>query len=138
MAVSVSQKLAETIFNTKRPFKMKTPDLYLGLGNAVYALVKADGQLQQEESISARYLLLEQPHGDLAMQSFQLCEHYGTSAEEAYQFALRRFSFNRKDFDNKLKKQFVQIIQKISEADSRVSGKEIAFIKRFRTDIKRI
>ncbi|MCU0338773.1 MAG: TerB family tellurite resistance protein [Spirosomaceae bacterium] len=117
---------------------MNTPDLYMGLGSAVYALVKADGQLHEEESVSARKLLLEQPHGDLAMQSFQLREHYGTSAEEAYQFAFRRFAANREVFDGELKKQFVEILQKIAEADSRVSGKETDFIKRFRKDLRRI
>lgn len=117
---------------------MKTPDLYMGLGSVVYALVKADGQLHSEESLSARRLLLEQPYGDLAMQSFQLSEHYGTSPDEAYQFAFRRFAANREAFDVQLKRQFVDILQQIAEADNRVSGKEIDFIKRFRKDLRRI
>lgn len=56
--------------------KSLTPNLFIGLGSAVYALIKSDGQLQHQASIKARLVLVEQLHGEIAMQSFQLREHY--------------------------------------------------------------
>ena len=113
------------------------PNLYIGLGSAVYALVKADGHLQSAESIKARMLLVEEPHGELAMQSFIMREHYGIPADEAYNFALRCFASNKKALNKSLKEHFTSLIQKIAEADQTVSSQEIEFIKRFRRDIKR-
>ncbi len=118
--------------------KVLTPSLYIGLGSAAYALVKMDGQLHLQESLKARLRLVEEPHGELAMQSFQLREHYQTPVEEAYNFALRCFASNRKELNADIKKYFVKIIQNIAEADDHVSGKETEFIRRFRRDLRKI
>ncbi|TAE98224.1 MAG: TerB family tellurite resistance protein [Runella slithyformis] len=114
------------------------PNLYIGLGSAVYALVKADGHLQSVESLRARMVLIEQPHGDLAMQSFILREHYDTAPEEAYTFALRCFVTNRKALSKNLKRNFVALMQRVAESDQQVSGKEVEFIERFRRDIQQL
>jgi uncharacterized tellurite resistance protein B-like protein len=114
------------------------PNLYIGLGSAVYALVKADGHLHSTESIKARMLLVEQPHGELAMQSFIMREHYDIAPEEAYNFAIRCFESNKSAINSKVKKQFIDLMQRVVEADNRVSGKEEEFIKRFRRDIQKL
>lgn len=111
------------------------PNLYIGLGSAVYALIKMDGQLHELESLKARNVLIEVPHGELAMQSFQLREHYRTPVEEAYHFAMRCFSSHSNELDVATREHFIKIMEKIAEADERISGKEIAFIRRFRHDI---
>lgn len=119
---------------------MKTcvPDLYIGLGSAVYALIKIDGQLHKLESLKARNVLIEEPHGELAMQSFQLREHYQTPVEEAYNFAMRCFSSRSKELDNPTRKYFIKIMENIAKADERVSGEETEFIRRFRRDIRKV
>jgi uncharacterized tellurite resistance protein B-like protein len=118
--------------------KIVSPDLYIGLGSAAYALIKVDGQLHELESIKARKVLIEEPHGELAMQSFQLREHYQTPVEEAYTFAMRCFSSHSKDMDEATREYFIKIITQIAQADERVSGKETEFIHRFRRDICKV
>jgi uncharacterized tellurite resistance protein B-like protein len=119
---------------------MKTivPNLYIGLGSAVYALIKIDGQLQDQESLKARKVLINEPHGELAMQSFQLREHYQTPVEEAYNFAMRCFASHSKDLDDSTREYFIKIMTDIAQADERVSGKETEFIRRFRRDIRKV
>jgi uncharacterized tellurite resistance protein B-like protein len=114
------------------------PNLYIGLGSAVYALIKVDGQLHELESIKARNVLIEEPHGELAMQSFQLREHYQTPVEEAYSFAMRCFSSHSKELDAPTRKYFIKIMEDIAKADERISGKETEFIRRFRRDIRKV
>lgn len=119
---------------------MKTciPNLYIGLGSAVYALIKIDGQLHELESLKARNVLIEEPHGELAMQSFQLREHYQTPVEEAYSFAMRCFSSHSNELDNPTREYFIKIMEDIAKADERISGKETEFIRRFRRDIRKV
>ncbi|MEZ4904603.1 MAG: TerB family tellurite resistance protein [Spirosomataceae bacterium] len=118
--------------------KNLTPNLYIGLGSAVYALIKSDGQLHDPSSINARMALIEVPNGEMAMQSFQIREHYQTPAEEAYSFALRCFSTHRKELNANVKKFFVKLLKKIAKADNHISNKEVAFINRFQRDLQRI
>ncbi|MEI7581527.1 TerB family tellurite resistance protein [Runella sp.] len=118
--------------------KILNPCLYIGLGSAVYALVKTDGQLHLHESLKARIRLVEEPHGELAMQSFQMREHYQTTIEDAYSFAMSCFASHRNELNAATRKYLVKVVEKIAEADEQVSGKEIAFIRRFRRDIRKI
>ncbi|MFN4146496.1 MAG: TerB family tellurite resistance protein [Runella sp.] len=115
-----------------------SPNLYIGLGSAVYALVKTDGNLHSPESLRARMLLIEQPHGDLAMQSFIVREHYDVSPEEAYNFALRCFKSNKNELDADAKKSLVSVIKRVAEADKHISKKESEFIKRFQRDLRKL
>ncbi|GAB2561313.1 tellurite resistance TerB family protein [Spirosoma aerophilum] len=113
-------------------------DLYLGLGNLVYALAKVDGRIQSEETQLARQLLGEQPHGDLALHAFFLLEDCNVPVEDAYAFAMRRFVNNKKVLTAPTKKQFVDILVRIADAYEETSRKEQEFIKRFRRDIRRL
>jgi len=115
-----------------------TPNLYIGLGSAVYALVKSDGHLHNIASLKARMILMDEPHGELAMQSFIMREHYNIPADEAYSFAMRCFVEEKKALKNSLKKYFITLIQKVAEADQQVSDQEAAFIQHFRRDIHQI
>jgi uncharacterized tellurite resistance protein B-like protein len=118
--------------------KRITPNLYNGLGSAVYALVKIDGQLHLEESIKARMVLVEEPNGELAMQSFQLREHHQTPVEEAYNLALSCFVSNHKEFNPRIKKYFTKILKKVISSDDRISEKETEFLQRFQQDLHRL
>lgn len=115
-----------------------SPNLYIGLGSVVYALVKADNQLHNLGSLKARMTLIESPHGELAMQSFIVREHDNIAPDDAYRFALCCFTSDKKAFTKQVKKQFMALIQKVAQADQHVSSEEMKFIKRFRFDIQGI
>lgn len=118
--------------------KKITPNLYNGLGSAVYALIKKDGQLHLEDSLKARLVLLEQPQGAWAIHSFQLREHHQYTVEEAYRFAIECFIANRKELKPKVKRYFINIMEKIAQADNQVTGKEVEFLQKFRNDLEKI
>lgn len=116
----------------------KNPDLAMGIGSIVYALVKLDGRLQLAEMQMVKELLACEPHGDLALQAFFLREDYGESAQEAYAFGLRRFKANRGNIDKITKKRYVHVLQKVAEAHDDVSNKERNLIRDFRRELRRL
>ena len=63
----------------------------MGLGSALYAMAKADGRLQSEETETLRMLLLNDPDARPALEAFDIQDKYDVPAEEAYEYALRRF-----------------------------------------------
>lgn len=113
-------------------------DLYMGLGSVVYALAKVDGRVQLAEMQIIKELLAKVPYGDLALYAFFLRENCGETVEEAYAFAMRRFTNNRKALTELTKKEFVNILIRIAEAHDETSRKEQELIKRFRRDLRRL
>ena len=115
-----------------------SPHLYTGLGSAVYALIKKDGQLHLEDSLKSRLILLEQPQGVLAIHSFQLSEHHKYTVEEAYRYAIECFITHRKELKPRVKKYFIKVMEKIAQADSCITEKEMEFLQKFRQDLYRL
>ena len=114
---------------------MPKQDLYIGLGGLLYALTKTDGRLQPEEFKTVQEVLYQNQNGEIALYAFQLWETHNTHLEEAYQFALRRFKENKKDFDAETKKKFITILQQVAMAYDGISRKEKDLLKRCRRDI---
>lgn len=124
--------------NNPKTEPIEIPDLYLGLGNIVYALAKVDGRIQGEETLIVRELLKRQPYGDLALHAFFLLENCDVPVEEAYAFAMRRFTDNRRSLTEPVKKQFITILQQVAESYDQTSRKEHELIKRFRRELRRL
>ena len=114
------------------------PDFQLGLGHIVYVLAKIDGCIQPEEMTLARSLLAQQPQNELALFAFDLLEECDTPVEEAYDFAIRRFTSSRKELDESTKKEYVAILLRVAEAYDDISRKERELIQRFRRDLRRL
>jgi len=110
----------------------------MGLGSALYALAKIDGVLQEAETATVKHILAQHPYGDIALSAYVYKEAFNAPAEQAYEFALRRFTANRNELDDDLKKQFIFILEQVALAHDDISRKESAFIRRFRRDIRRI
>lgn len=117
---------------------MPKQDLYIGLGSMAYALAKADGRLQTEEVILLQQILLEEPHGEVALSVVTLHDRYGVKSEEAYQFAFRRFATNRCELNESLKKKFLGILQHVAESFEGVSRKEQEILRRCRKELTRL
>src|SRR5687768_7620801 len=94
-----------TLPTLKTSAPMPQQDLYIGLGSVAYALAKMDGRLQPEEAAALQQLLREETHGEIACNAFSFNDQYGVKAEDAYQFAFRRFTENRRDLNADLKKK---------------------------------
>lgn len=103
-----------------------------------YALAKMDGTLQPEELNTFRQVLNEEPHGEIALSMISLNDRYGVNAEEAYRFALRRFSENKRELDDDLKKKFIGILQRVADSHDGTSRKEQELIRRCRKELSRL
>ncbi len=126
------------LYSQIKTITMPIQDLYIGLGNLLYTLAKADGRLQPEERTTIEKLLHQDKNGEIALNAFQLRETFNSSLEEAYGFALRRFTENRKDFNAETRKKFVSILQQVALAASGISDKEKDILKRCRRDLGKI
>lgn len=114
------------------------PDLYMGLGSMMYALAKTDGKLQLDEMQTVKELLAREPHGELALYALMLREEYDETVEEAYAFAMRRFTSQRGQINEATKKHFVHLLERVANAHDDVSRKERDIIQRFRRDLRRL
>lgn len=117
---------------------MPQQDLYIGLGSIAYALAKLDGRIQPEEYTTIQQVLREEPHGEIALNVIDLNDRYGVKAEEAYQFAFRRFTENRRELDESFKKRFFGILQRLADSHEGVSRKEQELLRRCRRDMSRL
>jgi uncharacterized tellurite resistance protein B-like protein len=113
-------------------------DLYMGLGSMIYAVAKSDGKFQLDEMQTAKEVLADEPHGELALYALMLREEYNETVEEAYAFAMRRFTNQRQHLTETTKKHFVLILQRIANAHDDTSRKEQDLIQRFRRDLRRL
>jgi len=113
-------------------------DLYMGLGSMVYALAKVDGRVQLAEMQTVKEILANVPHGELALYAFFLRENCDETVEEAYAFAMRRFTSSQKLLTEPVRKEFVNILIRIAKAHDDISGKEHELIKQFRRDLRRL
>jgi uncharacterized tellurite resistance protein B-like protein len=117
---------------------MPQQDLYIGLGSMAYALAKTDGRLQIEEFEALKQLLTKETHGQIALYILDLQESHGIKADEAYQFALRRFQENRRDLDDSMKKKFMHILEQVANAYGGISRKENDLLRQCRKDLRRM
>jgi hypothetical protein len=117
---------------------MPQQDLYIGLGSIAYALAKADGRLQTAEVILLQQILLEVPHGEIALSVVTLYDRYGVKPEEAYQSAFRRFAAHRGEPDEPLKKKFMGILQHVAKSIEGASRQEQEILRRCRKELTRL
>jgi uncharacterized tellurite resistance protein B-like protein len=110
---------------------MNSPDLLMGLGSVIYALSKIDGKLQKEEIKAVREILLDEPHGDLAVCSFFLRDNFGYSTAEAYELGMRRMAGEGIEINRQTRKRFVNILLRVARAHEGASRAEWEFIRKF-------
>lgn len=116
-----------------------SPYVFSGLGSVAYALIKSDGQVSSLDSLKARYILLEQkPHGVQAINTFLLREHSNATVDEAYYLAMDCFRKHREALTPEVRVKLIDVMEKIVEADNRVSPKEINFMEMFKADLGRV
>ena len=97
----------------------------------MYALSKIDGQLQKEEVKAVREILLDEPHGDLAICGFFLRDNFGYSTTEAYEAGMRRMTGEGIEINRQTRKRFVNILLRVARAHEGASRAEWEFIRKF-------
>ncbi|WP_373516055.1 TerB family tellurite resistance protein [Persicitalea sp.] len=110
---------------------MNSPDLLMGLGSVIYALSKLDGELQKEEVKAVREILLDEPHGELAVCGFFLRDNFEYSTAEAYKTGMRRMAGEGIEINRETRKRFINILLQVARAHEGASRMEWEFIRKF-------
>jgi|GEM_PF-798173 len=115
---------------------LSVADLYMGLGSLVYALAKADGQIEPREIKLIRSLLGEDLYGGVAMCSFTARAYHHDTVEEAYQHALRCFVAHLHGLTPGRLEHFLTILEAVAGIDGAVCEAENTVLNRFRADLR--
>lgn len=117
---------------------MISPDMSMGLGSIVYALAKADGSIQQEEVRLVREAFNQEYHGDVALHTFFIQTNCGETAEEAYEFGLRKLRYTSARLEYTPKTKFLNIAMQVVNAHQGISVRERILIDQFTHDLNQL
>lgn len=119
-------------------------NLYFALGELVYAIAKADGEIQREEEETIHKIVKEgvakhHPELNIADIIFQIMEKDNImDLETSYKFALESMEKVNYKLTDELKNEFVNIVTKVAGAFPPVTIEEEDLITRFKKDIAKI
>ncbi len=107
--------------------------LYSALGELIYAVAKADGLVQEEETSKLDELLLAHPWSSDIKWSFNYEHNKNNSVEEAYNKALETC----KNYGQSEEYTFLfELLAAIAEASEGIDEKEQSIIDRFQQELK--
>ncbi len=113
-----------------KPSKEK---LYDALGELIYAVAKADGLVQAEETAKLDEILQKHPWSREVQWSFDYEKKHETSLEEAYAKALNTC----KDYGPAEEYEYLfEILYEIAKASNGLNVEEAQIIVRFKMDLK--
>jgi len=115
--------------------------LIQALAELAYSIALADGELQEGEREAFFQVIEEELQNDSwwAKNRFKLLEQgVYPNIEESYKFAMFVIQTNKSDFDNEMKKKFINVITKVAESVDGLDPKEKELIERFKKDVEHI
>lgn len=113
-----------------KPSKAK---LYDALGELLYAVAKADGEVQESERQMVTELLREQPWAEEVQWSFDYENRKAMEVEAAYQKALDTCKAYGPTEEYAV---LFDALQKVAEADAVVDESEKSIISEFTTELR--
>jgi len=131
---------------------MNYKEYYTALGRLVYAIAKADGSIQTEESAKIFYFVisqlvdLEKESGDgkNALEAFNTEKEFhrlqkeNTSVEEAYDGFVTFLEKNKSHCDDRLKQTCINVMERVAEAHNDIEESEKAIIDKIKEKINKI
>ncbi len=131
---------------------MNYKEYYTALGNLVYAIAKADGSIQTEESSKIFYFVisqlveLEKESGDgkNALEAFNTEKEFhrlqkeDTTVEKAYDGFVAFLEKNKNHFDEKLKNTCIDVMERVAEAYNDIEDSEKELMDKIRNKIQEI
>lgn len=114
-------------------------NLYYALGILAYAIAKADGEVQKEESKMIHSIVVEEMDHDLNFNYseiiFDLLQKDKRSFDQVYEWAMSEFEIGKHHFTSQMKKDFIIVITKIAEAFPPNTKDEKKLISQFEKDL---
>ena len=124
--------------NLLRPIE----NLHYAFGQIVYAIARADGEVQKEErqkllNIVEAELKNENYNFDIASIIFQVMDKdHNNSVEDTYHSAMKQIRLNSHYLTPSLKTTFITVMEKIAKAYPPVTLEEFLLLDRFKKDIE--
>jgi uncharacterized tellurite resistance protein B-like protein len=117
--------------------------LYYALGEAAYAIAKADGTVQPEERKKIHDIVVaETAHHklnfDYAEIIFHILKKDDTDSRTSYQWAINEFRKYKKNLSPDMAIDFIGIVEKVSAAARPGNSAESLLVEKFRKDMKHI
>ena len=114
-----------------------TRDFFAGLGCLVYALVKADGNIDDSELKSYGHAMLEgfgdwvmSSTGQRALASFEMMNSAGKTPEEAYKEAMRYFLLDKHEL-RRFRDKILEVLKDVAASDEKIDETELDILERF-------
>ncbi|OQX75455.1 MAG: hypothetical protein B6D64_11590 [Bacteroidetes bacterium 4484_276] len=132
---------------------MNFKDYYTAIGRLVYAIAKADGSIQTEESAKIFHFVISQivnlekdsgGTGKNALEAFNTEREFhrlkkmNATVQEAYNGFVDFLDKNKQHFDGKMKKTCLDIMEKVAMAYNGVEDPEKAIIDKVKEKINSI
>jgi uncharacterized tellurite resistance protein B-like protein len=117
-----------------------TENLHYAIGEIVYALAAADGEVQKEERLKLKEIVSEEVskhHFDFDITSiiFQTLDKQGQGSKESYEWGMNQMRVNSHYLSPELKTACISIMEKVAAAFPIVTNEERSLIERFRAEI---
>ncbi len=114
--------------------------LYYALGEAAYAIAKADGTVQAEERRKIHDIVVaETAHHELNFDYAEIIFHIlnkdNTDSRTSYQWAINEFRKYKTNLTPDLAIDFIGIVEKVAAATRPGSSEESLLVDRFRKDM---
>lgn len=117
-----------------------TENLHYAIGEIVYAVAAADGEVQKEERIKLKEIVdeelkLHHYDYDIAHIIFQVLDKRHHLPAESYDWGMKQMRLNSHYLSPELKASCIRIMERVAKAFPPVTIDESSLIARFRKDI---
>ncbi|MDF2450222.1 MAG: hypothetical protein K0R26_2726 [Bacteroidota bacterium] len=118
-------------------------NLHYAIGQLAFAVAFADGNLQKEEHDCFRNIVVQELQNDsydfdVSDIVFHILEKDRIDTETVYEWAMKEIRTNAHYLSPELKKKFITVMEKVSNAYPPVTHEETNLINRFKKDIEGI
>lgn len=118
-------------------------NLYFALGEMVYAIAKADGDVQKEEKEELHKIVSQEIKNnnidfDYSEIIFTIMGKDNADVDTSYDWAIKEMKVNSHYLDTDLKEKFISIARKVAEAFPPITNSERRLLERFENDLKTI
>lgn len=130
------------IFNKKNKMG-PIENLYMALGEVVYAIAATDGKIQREEKEKLHGILKSEFDGhtlnfEPSEIMFSVLQKPITNSKTAYEWALKNIRLNSHYVSENLKHKFIAVVKKVAEAFPPITKDERALIDDFIYQLKSV
>lgn len=117
-------------------------NLYFALGELAYSIACSDGMIQKEEREKFKEILLKNLNPryiDISDIIFKILEkERSIDSQISYDWAIKEISINSHYLSPKMKKNFIETMEKIAQAFPPIGNAEFKLLEKFKKDIEPI